>query len=210
MYTQTTNRLWRKNRQPPPASKANSSCFGRDINRNWPYKWDGNPLGASDDPCDETYHGEAPSDSPENQGVVALVDQLRDSSGIKLYVDFHSYGQLIEYPFGYNCTLLPDDAGRFSKLGVLTSDAIYDVEGTLFIFGPACSILYATEGGGRDHTYIVGEAKWSYTIELRDRGNFGFVLPPDQIRGSGEEQWQGQRTMLSLLDEVFFDGEGPA
>jgi murein tripeptide amidase MpaA len=33
VYTQTTNRMWRKNRQPPPSGR----CIGRDINRNWPY-----------------------------------------------------------------------------------------------------------------------------------------------------------------------------
>ena len=47
VYTQTNERLWRKNRQPGPR---NSTCFGRDVNRQWPYGWDSNPLGASDDP----------------------------------------------------------------------------------------------------------------------------------------------------------------
>jgi len=36
------------------------------------------------------------------------------------------------------------------------------------------------------------------------------VLPPAQIRGSAEETWAGMQAMLSLLDEEFFDGEGPA
>lgn len=40
-------------------------------------------------------------------------------------------------------------------------------------------------------------------------GDYGFVLPPEQIRGSAEEQWAGMQVMLSLLDEVFFDGQGP-
>ena len=172
--------------------------------------WNGNPEGASDDPCDETYHGQAPSDSPENKGLVQLVDQLRDTNGLKLYIDWHSYGQLIEYPFGYDCTLVPDKVGQMSKLATLTSNAIRDVERTTFIFGPACSILYPTEGGSRDHVYVLGKADWSYTIELRDTGDNGFILPPEQIRSSGEEQWQGMRVMLSLLDEVFFDGQGPA
>jgi carboxypeptidase A4 len=34
-YTQSTDRLWRKNRQ----SVSTSSCLGRDINRNWPNHW---------------------------------------------------------------------------------------------------------------------------------------------------------------------------
>ena len=61
-----------------------------------------------------------------------------------------------------------------------------------------------------DYIYGVGKADWSYTIELRDTGDFGFVLPPDQIGPAAEEQWAGMQVMLSLLDEVFFDGEGPA
>ncbi|KAJ8132919.1 hypothetical protein O1611_g705 [Lasiodiplodia mahajangana] len=51
-YTQTTQRLWRKNRQPGPNG---STCYGRDINRNWDFAWDANPLGASTNPCSQTY-----------------------------------------------------------------------------------------------------------------------------------------------------------
>lgn len=40
--------------------------------------------------------------------------------------------------------------------------------------------------------------------------DYGFVLPPAQIRGTAEEMWAGMQAMLSLLDEEFFDGEGPA
>lgn len=35
-YTQTNDRLWRKNRSAAPSG---SSCLGTDINRNWPYQW---------------------------------------------------------------------------------------------------------------------------------------------------------------------------
>ncbi|KAK5048241.1 hypothetical protein LTR84_005911 [Exophiala bonariae] len=210
IYTQTTERLWRKNRQPPPPPPANQSCIGRDINRNWAYEWDGNPLGASTDPCTQVYRGEAPSDSPENKGLTALVDTLRDTSGIKLYVDWHSYGQYILAPWGYNCTLYADDLGQHINLAGLVSTVIREVGGKTFTFGPSCGTLYATTGSSVDYIYGAGKADWSYTIELRDTGDFGFVLPPDQIRVSVEEQWQGMQVMLYLLDEVFFDGEGPA
>lgn len=53
VYTQTNDRLWRKNRSAAPSG---SSCLGTDINRNWPYKWDV-PGGSSTDPCDQTYRG---------------------------------------------------------------------------------------------------------------------------------------------------------
>ncbi|CAG0886880.1 unnamed protein product [Darwinula stevensoni] len=31
--------------------------------------------------------------------------------------------------------------------------------------------------------------KYAYTIELRDTGTFGFLLPPEQIIPTGEETW---------------------
>lgn len=52
VYTQTTDRPWRKNRQ----TVSGSSCVGRDPNRNWPYEWELTG-GASTDPCAETFKG---------------------------------------------------------------------------------------------------------------------------------------------------------
>lgn len=52
VYTQTTQRLWRKNRQPT----SGSTCIGHDINRNWNAYW-AVTGGASTNPCDETFKG---------------------------------------------------------------------------------------------------------------------------------------------------------
>ncbi|KAI0485815.1 hypothetical protein F4859DRAFT_396860 [Xylaria cf. heliscus] len=217
VYTQTTQRLWRKNRQPGPNG---SSCYGRDINRNWEFAWDANPLGASTNPCSQTYKGERPSDSPENAGLDKLVRQLRDSAGggasggggIKLYIDWHSYGQYILSPFGYKETLYAPELGKWTKAAGLVSDAIRDSSAALttFTFGPSGAVLYPTTGAAPDHVYSIGRAEFSYTIELRDIGQYGFVLPPELIRPTVEEQWAGQKVLWTLLDEEFFDGEGPA
>ncbi|KAI0382362.1 hypothetical protein F5Y04DRAFT_53594 [Hypomontagnella monticulosa] len=211
VYSQTTDRLWRKNRQPPPAT-ANQSCVGRDINRNWEFAWDANPLGASTNPCSQSYKGEAPSDTPENQGLDKLVRQLRDSAGIKLYIDWHSYGQYILSPFGYKETLYAPELGKWTKAAGIVSETIRDSSEarTTFTFGPSGAVLYPTTGAAPDHIYSIGRAEFSYTIELRDTGEYGFVLPPEQIRPTVEEQWEGQRVLLTLLDEEFFDGVGPA
>ncbi|KAI2610242.1 uncharacterized protein GGS25DRAFT_531153 [Hypoxylon fragiforme] len=211
VYSQTTDRLWRKNRQPPP-STGNQSCIGRDINRNWSFAWDSNPLGASTNPCSQAYKGEAPSDTPENQGLDKLVRQLRDSTGIKLFIDWHSYGQYILSPFGYKETLYAPELGKWTKAAALVSEAVRgSAEAqTTFTFGPSGAVLYPTTGAAPDHVYSVGGAEFAYTIELRDTGRFGFVLPPELIRPTAEEQWEGQKVLLSLLDEDFFDGEGQA
>ena len=62
VYTQTNDRLWRKNRQ----TRSGASCVGTDVNRNWPYKWELTG-GASTDKCSETYKGLAAGDTPENK-----------------------------------------------------------------------------------------------------------------------------------------------
>lgn len=195
--------MWRKNRQPPPCS-SNSTCYGRDINRNWPYKWNATAAGASSNPCSQTYKGEREADTPEMQGMHALIDKLRDEVGIKLFIDWHSFSQFLLAPVGWDCKTYVPTLGEHTYVAHQTSRAIRSVSGTQFVFGPSCSVLYFSTGYSVDYAYEVGKAKYSYLIELRDTGNYGFILPPEQIRGSVEEQWAGMKTMLSLLDTDLF------
>lgn len=90
VYTQTTNRLWRKNRQ----TLSGSSCVGRDPNRNWPYKWELTG-GASTDPCSETFKGRAGADTPEIRALKSQIDALAAGRGIRMYLDVHSYGNYL-------------------------------------------------------------------------------------------------------------------
>lgn len=195
VYTQTTNRLWRKNRSPAPSG---NRCIGTDINRNWPYQWD-IPGGSSTDPCDETYRGKTAGDSPENKGLTSLITTLRDTTGIKLYIDWHSYGQYILTPYGYNCTAEAVNQAEEDQLAAGTAAAIKKVGGTTWTTGPSCSTLYATSGSSTDYVGDVGKAEHSITIELRDTGANGFVLPASQILPSGEEQWAGLKYLIANL-----------
>ncbi|KAF2258954.1 hypothetical protein CC78DRAFT_525474 [Lojkania enalia] len=191
VYSQTTDRLWRKNRQ----TVSGNSCVGRDINRNWPYKWEVTG-GASTNPCSETYKGQAAGDSPENKGLVAHVNSLRDSKGLTLYIDFHSYGQYILWPYGYNCNVVVDNDAQHRSLATRAASAIRAVSGTRYTIGPACSTLYATTGDSTDYTDAVGQSTYSYTYELRDTGNYGFTLPASQIQPTIRETWEGVVSMV--------------
>lgn len=212
VFSQTDNRLWRKNRQPPPANAQNQTCYGRDINRNWETNWDSSTRGASRDPCSQTYRGEAPRDTPENKGMDTMIRKIRDEQGIELYIDWHSYSQLILFPFGDKETLYAPELGMWTKTASLMSEQIRleSKNDTTYVFGPSGATLYPTTGASIDHVYSTGRAKFSMTIELPDTGDYGFVLPPERIRPAAEEQWVGQKVLLTLLDEPFFDGEGPA
>lgn len=91
-YTQSTDRMWRKNRQSTPSA----SCVGRDINRNWPNQWSQSG-GASTSPCAEDYKGPSAGDGTETKALKAHLDGVAAGKGVQLYMDIHSYSQLWMY-----------------------------------------------------------------------------------------------------------------
>lgn len=191
VYTQTTDRYWRKNRQ----TVSSSTCVGRDINRNWSYKWELTG-GASTSPCSETFKGLAAGDSPEASALMKHVNSLRDSKGIKFYVDFHSYGQYILWPFGYDCSYVAPDDAALNSLATKGRTAISAASGTRYTIGNSCRALYATTGDSIDYVHGPGNSTYSYTIELRDTGSYGFALPAAQIQPTVKETWAGVVAML--------------
>ncbi|KAF6827546.1 zinc carboxypeptidase a [Colletotrichum plurivorum] len=191
VYTQTTNRLWRKTRQ----TQSGSTCVGRDPNRNWPYKWEVTG-GASTNPCSETYKGAAPGDTPEIRGLKAQVDTLSASRGIRFYIDFHSYGQYILWPYGYDCNYVAPDDAALRTMAQRGATGIRGVSGTSYTIGNACRALYATTGDSTDYIHGVAKSTYTYTLELRDRGTYGFSLPASQIQATVRETWAGVLAML--------------
>lgn len=45
----------------------------------------------------------------------------------------------------------------------------------------------------------VAKIRWSFATELRDIGVFGFLLPPSQIRPSGEEMSAALRSLTQFI-----------
>lgn len=52
---------------------------------------------------------------------------------------------------------------------------------------------------------ILGGAgiKYSYTLELRDTGTYGFALPASQIQATGEETMRGVAAIARALDKTL-------
>lgn len=178
-YTWTNVRLWRKNRRP----NANGS-FGVDLNRNWGYQWGFSSNGSSNSPSSETYRGTAPFSEPETQ---VMRDFVLAHPNIVAHMDYHSYGELILWPWGYVCDSIGEpDASLFDDLGADMRDLITEVHDHAYLIGPICNALYPANGCSVDWAY--GAAGLTgMTVELRDNGQFGFVLPADQIIPTCEE-----------------------
>jgi murein tripeptide amidase MpaA len=191
----TNHRLlsWRKNRSPGPNG---STCFGTDNNRNWPYQWTGNPAGASTNPCDQTYKGRAAGDTPEIQALVSQMKSVQATQNIKQYLDFHSYGNYLLSGYGYS-NAVPANSAQQVALANRAASAIKAVSGTTYTTGPSGSTLYPTTGSSTDYATDVAGADYAYTFELRDTGTYGFVLPANQIRPTGEEVLAGLKVLLA-------------
>ncbi|PTB45958.1 hypothetical protein M441DRAFT_63276 [Trichoderma asperellum CBS 433.97] len=206
-YTQTTDRMWRKNRLP----RSNTTCIGTDLNRNWKFEWGGEPGtgAASTDPCDDTFQGLGPGDTPENIVLSGLSDKLGASrKGIRSYIDLHSYGQKILTPPGWTCNTsqYPPTLPRMIEVaeGFANSVQGYDSRNETYQYGAGCDIEYYSAGNGRDHHYGVYGANHSWTLELdpvtSSQGDF--VLPPENIWPVVQEQWAG---VLWLLNDVWLN-----
>jgi len=185
-YTFDTDRLWRKTRSPQ-----SNGCFGVDPNRNWDFHWA--ESGTSSDPCSEVFPGESAFSEIEMQNIVNYVKTL-DPVPV-LSTCFHSYSQLILWPYGYAYNAYPDNYREIEDLAIDAADALYQVHGT--VFDPINSAdLYPAAGAADDWYKGVLGSRFTFTVELRDTGYYGFVLPKEQIIPSGEEMWAAFEVMI--------------
>jgi hypothetical protein len=100
------------------------------------------------------------------------------------------------WPYGYDCSLRPENNAQHQSLATRAQAAIRAVSGTAYTAGPSCSTLYATTGSSTDYTDVTGNATYSYTYELRDKGTYGFTLPANQIQPTVRETWAGVLSMF--------------
>ncbi|XP_017768607.1 PREDICTED: carboxypeptidase B-like [Nicrophorus vespilloides] len=183
-YSHTTDRLWRKNRA------RSGQCAGTDLNRNFGYKWGGK--GSGRNPCQEIYAGTGPFSEPETAAIRTFITSTK--AKWRAYVSFHSYGQYILYPWGYDRVVTPDYK-ELQTVAQKASNAIRASGGPAYTFGPAGSTLYPASGGSDDWAKGTVGMKYAYTIELRDSGRYGFVLPATYIKPTATEAWQALRVI---------------
>ena len=66
-----------------------------------------------------------------------------------------------------------------------------------------CSTLWLSDpatGGSYDWAKGVAGIKYSYTIELRDQGDYGFLLPSSQIVPTGMETWAALQAAVGEME----------
>ncbi|XP_065344043.1 carboxypeptidase B-like [Cloeon dipterum] len=190
-YSHTRDRLWRKNR-----ADLWGPCNGVDLNRNFGYKW--GTSGSSFIGCSQIYRGSAGFSEPESKAIRDYI--MESAANFQAYLSFHSYGQLILYPYGYANNELPSDANDLKRLGNAAASAVRKLSKTRYTVGNSAEVLYRSSGASDD--WAKGEAgiKYSYVVELSDTGKYGFMLPERLIKPTAADALE---IVKVVADEVM-------
>ncbi len=196
-YSWSNERFWRKNTR---------GGFGVDLNRNWGYEWGGE--GSSGSTSSEVYRGTGPFSEPETNAMRNLSIAL--GTDLVAHIDYHSYSQLVLWPFGYDFGVITPEPDRtlFDTLANDVSDEIFSVHGMNYT--PMQSVdLYPAAGDSSDWYYGDLDAV-SFTIELRPTGAPGFDLPPSEILPTAHESWAGALLFAQRTTQLLsFAGAQP-
>ena len=157
--------------------------IGVDLNRNYGYLWGYDNEGSSPDGCNETYRGTSPFSEPETQAVRDFVNQ----HDFKINFNYHSYSDLLIYPFGYEYenNAPQEDIDIFIEYG---QDM---VQYNGYTLGTGPDLLYPVNGDACDWMY--GEANiFSYTPEIGSNSD-GF--------------WPATQRILPLAQENLYPNQ---
>jgi len=186
IYSETTDRMWRKNR----AVNRGSSCRGVDLNRNWDPAWGGRES-TSSSPCSDVFYGPSAFSEPETQAVKSVMDE----APMSIHLDIHSFGNLILTPWSYQVALHPRRA-EIDVPGLMMKDAVQRKRGVTYTYGGS-EALYPASGVCPDYSTSTGA--FGYTYELRPDSQWGgaFAPPTSEILPAAEECFEGILAAIS-------------
>ncbi|CAG9856924.1 unnamed protein product [Phyllotreta striolata] len=191
-YTHSNDRMWRKTRTPY------GRCFGTDPNRNWDYKWsDG---GSTNDPCSDVYAGPKPFSEIETRSLSEYMKGV--AKQLELFITFHSYSQLMLIPYGHTTAHL-DNYNITYPVGLKAVASLAQKYGTQYSVGDIAEIIYVATGSNMDWLKANYHVPFAYAYELRDQGQYGFLLPTEQIVPTGEETLDSIITILKEADKYI-------
>lgn len=184
--------MWRKTRSKGQV------CYGADPNRNFNFHW--MESGADQNECSITYAGKKPFSEIESVNVANFA--LKYKKQLKLYLTFHSYGQYILYPWGYD-GVFPDNVKELDSVGRKAGAAIEAVYGSEYTVGSSATALYPAAGGSDDWVKAIAGVPLAYTIELPAGGSTGFDLPPSKLQQVCTETLEGIKAFHSHIEENY-------
>lgn len=182
-------RMWRKN-----VRDNGGGSLGVDLNRNYGFKW--GTGGSSSYPGSDTYKGPAAFSEPETQAVKNFVET---HPNIKILLSFHTFSELILYPWGHTYDSIPDsrDLSVFEKMAkTMAQWNGYTPQQS--------SDLYIASGDTTDWAY--GERKiFAFTFELTPKSmtGGGFYPGPAVIQSTFEANLKPSLYLLNAAGDPY-------
>jgi len=168
--------MWRKNR-----NNNGDGTYGVDINRNYSYMWGYDNSGSSPVTYEETYRGAAPMSEPETRNM----RQFCGEHSFQIALNYHSYGNLLLYPWGYLPETAPDHE-------IMTDFGRLMTARNNYLYGPGGPTLYPTNGDSND---------WMYGDEDYKGKIFAYV---PEVGDSGDGFWPEISRIIPLCQENVF------
>jgi hypothetical protein len=135
--------MWRKNKRDNNGNGVFEEDYdGVDLNRNYSFMWGYDDFGSSPDPSSNIYRGPSPFSEPETQAIRDLSIEIEPD----IVVDYHSYSNVLLFPWSYDTYYTPDDNVFRSMSELLT-------EGNGYPYGTVWEILYTANGVSLDWHY---------------------------------------------------------
>jgi len=180
VYSTVSSRMWRKNM----AQNSGTSCIGVDLNRNYDANFGGS--GSSSSPCSDTYHGPSAGSEPETQVLMQVMNEAPNT----VYIDVHSYTQLIISAYAYTTADNPREAD-YRQVGALMQAAMREVDGITYREGAAAQVLYTASGTTMDYGDKQGALGICFEMRPGRWGGGGFAPPVSEILPGGQESYAG-------------------
>ncbi|MBI4056266.1 MAG: zinc carboxypeptidase [Elusimicrobia bacterium] len=185
---------WRKNRRPN-----GDGTVGVDPNRNYGGPGWGGP-GSSPNPGSETYHGSSAFSEPENQ---AVRDFVAGHPNINVLLSYHSYSELILYPWGHTLEPVPNQRDR----AVFETMAQRMSQWNGYQPMPGHD-LYLASGDTNDWAYALrpDHPIFAFTFELspsRGLGMSGFYPKPDMIQKVFDANLEPALYLIEYADDPY-------
>jgi carboxypeptidase T len=169
-------KMWRKNR-----TRNSDGSYGVDLNRNYDHQF--GTVGSSSNPRSEVYHGQKGFSEPETR---AIRDFLISNSNVSIVQSYHTFSELILYPWGYTNTPIAN-APDF-KLHKTMADEMAKWNGYTV---QQSSELYLTSGDTCDWAYgALGVVCFTFELDPKSQWDGGFYPGQDMIEVVFRKNWQ--------------------
>ncbi|WAQ96290.1 CBPA2-like protein [Mya arenaria] len=178
----------------PDSYYRTTDAAGEEKDRLWRKTVSSHNEKAGPDCSSQTFSGLEPWSETEVQAIRDYVI----STNVAAFVDIHSYGEIVLLPYAYTTTRVPH-FDELMELGTISASAIESIDGHTYAVGQIPDLLAMAHGLAMDWTCKDEHILISLAYALRDKGEFGFLLPRDQIQIAGEEFIAGVMAMVNGL-----------